>query len=429
MQHVAGWHGPCVPPFQPGQGHDQCLGNGSNWNSEAIQPRIEGGMEKNSSIDKPEQLSCQVTQKQLAEKFAILREEASNRAENHRRRLEKAAGVRKFSKSRAVSPQDSAANPPRLETALNTTDVLSPVKAPQPSERRQVSKPQNFDLIALWSVVGPSTITAVFAGVAMSQSHIPIAYALAFIFAWFAITSCLALGAVKVFSTNAALGFMRTSAPRLGVAAISCALLSVLVVEATRISITAIAGSPPVQTTNKVGALGTSKSDPIQQPTRVAPSRTSLMSKSSAARSAFAANTQSTHYPTTPNVLPARPKQVQLEGTTDETVVALPAPAPELAGPVAKKTIAKSASRAPSQGELLGRISEKGKFVARRKNSKDRTKKTRLTVARKTNRQKSKQGSKNILEKIFDPVIDSAGAQPPSRGIGSEDDSLDRISR
>lgn len=383
-------------------------------------------MKTKASVDTSDQIDCRVAQTKLGEKFASLRQEASARAVQHRERLERArASAKNTVDASGTAEEMPAMKTARLETAVNSADVRGSVAAPQPIERKHVSTPQNFDLIALWSVVGPSTIAAVFAGVAMSQNHIPIVYALSFIVAWFALTSCMALGAVKLFNSRSVLSFMRASAPRFGVAVISCALASVLLVEATRISITAIATPAPQQTS---GVLKRS-SELVKPAQRAKTALTSLRSTRKASRAPEVADARSVHFPTTPDVLPTPQKPPKLEASIDETIVALPAPSIELEEQIAQETVTKEPSGKQPKGELLGRISEKGKFVAHRGSSKWSSSSKRVSVARNTSQQKSKSDNQTILEKIFKPVINSAGAQPPARGIGSEIESLNSPSR
>ncbi|NNF78292.1 MAG: hypothetical protein HKN05_09725, partial [Rhizobiales bacterium] len=267
---------------------------------------------------------------------------------------------------------------------------------------------QSFDLIALWSVVAPSTITAVFAAVAMSGNNVPLPYAILFICAWFAVTGALALGALKLFNTKQFINLHRASAPLLAMAAIACALISVLVVEGTRLSITAIAAQAPQQ----VGAQ--------QKPAVSSVQDTSLekVSLPAAAWVKQVVGARSVHFPSTPAVISPVKKAPTLAASLDETVVALPAPNPE-ATPQETDTLTtvmvRPARRANDQ--LLGRISDKGKFLTHRSSSRwsGNNKPAKRRVAAPDRR--------NFLEKIFNPVINSASAKAPSRRIwsGSED--------
>ncbi len=382
-------------------------------------------MENTESVEKSEQTSFKAAQTRLEERFAALRQEASERAVQHRERLQRAAGVAQKS-SKTQTMEDLTPREPRH--GADRREVIQRVKTPtmdtKPSHPKILAKHKarrDLDLIALWSVVGPSTIAAVFAGVAMSRNHVPISYALAFIFAWFVLTSGLALSALKLFNTREFVKFLRSSSPRLGVAAVSCALVSVLAVEVARLSITAIAAPGPQQVSaaEKSNHLAsrTARSD-------VLPTRKASIVKQ-------AANPSSTHFPTTPNLVFPAPKQPTFAGSTDETVVALPAPIP--AEPDVDQDLAEAESpktKSPrSKGELLGRISSKGKFVAHRGSSKWSKPKNKTATLNRSKRQAAKPDNRNILEKFFNPVINSANAKAPERKIGSEKRDLDQISR
>ncbi len=382
-------------------------------------------MENTESFGKSEQTSFKAAQTRLEERFAALRQEASERAVQHRERLQRATGVaQKSSKTQIM--EDVAPREPRH--GVHRREVIQKVKTPtmdtKPNHSKILAKHKarrDLDLIALWSVVGPSTIAAVFAGVAMSRNHVPISYALAFIFAWFVLTSGLALSALKLFNTREFVKFLRSSSPRLGVAAISCALVSVLAVEVARLSITAIAAPAPQQVSAAEKshhlAARTVRSD-------VSPARKASIVKQ-------AANPSSTHFPTTPNLVFPLPKQPALAGSIDETVVALPAPIPPEPAEdqdLAAADTAKSASPR-SQGELLGRISSKGKFLAHRGSSKWSKPAKKTAKLKRSKPLAAKPDNRNILERIFNPVINSANAKAPARRIGSEKRDLDQSSR
>ncbi|MCP5082294.1 MAG: hypothetical protein GY948_11420 [Alphaproteobacteria bacterium] len=273
---------------------------------------------------------------------------------------------------------------------------------------------QNFDLIALWSVVAPSTITAVFAGVAMSGSNVPLPYAIMFICAWFAVTSGLAVAALKLFNTKQFIDLLHASAPRLGMAAIICALISVLAVEGARLSITAFAATPPQQ----VG---------VQQKPIVSRVRSTSIEKVSlppAARSKQVASARSVHFPSTPDVISSEKKAPSLAGSIDETVVALPAPTPDTTAQETD-TVTTAAVRPARRADdkLLGRISAKGKFLTHRSSSRwsGSGKRAKRLVAAPDRR--------NFLEKLFKPVINSASAKAPSRRVRSGSDDLSELSR
>lgn len=382
-------------------------------------------MENTETIDEIEQVGCRVTHSQLGEKFASLRQESSERAVQHRERLQRAAEMAKqFSKFQ--SAEDVAPREPKREIKRSepTRKTIAPAVVAKPNHLENAVRQKarrDLDLIALWSVVGPSTIAAVFGGVAMSRGNVPISYALTFIFAWFVLTSGLALSALKLFNTREIANFLRSSAPRLGMAAISCALVSVLTVEVARLSITAIAAPAPQQ-------VSTTKKSNVQSKLTI---RSAVLPTLTASVAKQALSPNSVHFPTTTSVISPGIELPKLAGSTNETVVALPSPTPVISAEdpdIVEEVTAKSAPR-HTKGELLGRISNKGKFLAHRGSSKWSGPVTQIAKTRRSNRRVTAPDKRNILEKIFNPVIKSANAKAPARRIRSEVENLDQISR
>ena len=329
-----------------------------------------------------------VTQSQLETKFATLREEASERAAQHRLRMQRVAEASASTGTPRNEPKPLKAEHHDRKRAPAPSKPEAPATS-APNTKAQVARRarHNIDLIALWSVVAPSTITAVFAGVAMSAGNVPLAYAVMFICAWFAVTCGLAVSALRLFNTERFIKLHRASAPRLGMAAIACALISVLAVEAARLSITAIA-APAAQQMS-------AKKKPVVSAVRsTAFEKTSRLPSAPAVKVASAG---SVHFPTTPAVISAeKDTTAAIAGAVDETVVSLPAPDPvadtEQAETVSK--VAVSTHRRASD-KLLGSISAKGKFVAHRSSSKwtGKGKRAKSRVAAGDQR--------NFLEKLF----------------------------
>ncbi len=377
-------------------------------------------MENIESIDRSETNTLKVTQARWERAFSARREEASELAAQHRARLQRLADASgpltsPPAETQASEPVRQPIEAPQTPQDTGTPEPKAPRKAPQGQAR------EDFELIALWSVVAPSTITAVFAGVAMASSQVPLAYALAFVCAWFALTSGLAVGALKLFNTEQLMGLLRSSTARRGIAAVSCALVAVLTVEAARLSITSIA-APKAQ---QVGE-NTLSSLPLVQS---AHAQTQPAAPAAEAKKTVSAG--SVHYLSTPAIIFPASSARQAAAPKDTTVVSLPAPAPqaEMAEEGATQAVNKAAPRSSSD-KLLGRISAKGKFLAHRSSSrwtgspkraaKPRRKKTRRVAAPDT---------RTILEKIFNPVIDSAGAKAPARRVGADSDDQAQFSR
>ncbi|MEM8687902.1 MAG: hypothetical protein AAGF81_11270 [Pseudomonadota bacterium] len=278
----------------------------------------------------------------------------------------------------------------------------------RPRKRRSAPR-QNFDRIALWSTVAPSTIAAVFAGVAMSGNNVPLAYALGFVFTWFVLTTGLAIGAVKLFSTRECVSLLKSSSPRLGAAAISCALVAVLAVQLAHLSITAIASEPPPQVSGNA--------EPAVTPVRSAKS-TTVQSRSQTLKKR--ASVGSVHYRSTPNLIDPNTQTSALSASVEERVVALPAPADQDPLGTSKVSVPKTPiSRA--NDELLGRISSKGKYVVRQPVSRKR----RLTEKQKT----PAPASRSFFGKFIDPVINSASAKTDAGRVGSDINDQEQISR
>ena len=348
-------------------------------------------MENSESLDTSKNPDLRITQQLWENKFSELRQEASDMATRHRQRL-----------------QDVLAHTAPAE-APQPTRVRKVPPPPPPKRKRKPEVRQNFDRIALWSTIAPSTIAAVFAGVAMAGNNVPLPFALAFVFAWFVLTTGLAMGAVKLLNTRECVALLKSSAPRLGAAAISCALVAVLAVELAHLSITAMATPAPQQvSTNRA---------PTVTPARAARSIKAAQRSQTVRKTASAG---SIHYRTTPDVIESGAETASLSATVDQKVVALPAPSVgqslEAQAAVATKTEIPKA-----RGQLLGRISAKGKFVARRSSSRGPRRSKRQKIAAPE--------TKSIFEKIFNPVIDGASARAPVGSIGQNAEDLKQISR
>lgn len=243
----------------------------------------------------------------------------------------------------------------------------------------------------------------------MAGNNVPLGYALGFVLAWFVLTTALAIGAVKLFSTRECISLLRSSSPRLGAAAITCALVAVLAVELAHISITAIAPHPPQQISE------TTK--PAATPVRAAKGAEIKTRSQTVTKLASAG---SIHFRTTPNLITPTAQTSIRSGGIEKRVVALPAPAvPEpLEAPVTE--IPKTPS-SKANDQLLGQISAKGKYVARRTSSR---------WTRSAKQQKAAPStSRTLFEKIFDPVINSASAPAEAGRVETDISDQEQISR
>ncbi len=356
-------------------------------------------MEHIESKDTSPTKDLRFTKQRWESKFSELRQEANDMAARHRQRLNHVL-------ERSGATQAPSA-PPVPEPAKQ-----APVRKVPPPPRRRERRPaprQNFDRIALWSTVAPSTIAAVFAGVAMSGNNVPLGYALGFVLAWFVLTTALAIGAVKLFSSRECIAFLKSSSPRLGAAAITCALVAVLAVELAHISITAIAPQPPQQISGTI--------DPPVTPVRAANGATNRARSQTVTKVASAG---SVHFRTTPNLIdPSAPTSVR-SGAIEKRVVALPAPTVQ--HPLETPEVEVPSAPSPNANDqLLGQISAKGKYVARRTSS-------RWTRSAKQ-QNAAPSASRNLFEKIFDPVINSASATAEAGRVGTEISDQEQMSR
>ncbi len=340
-----------------------------------------------------------VTKQRWDSKFSELRQEADDMAARHRQRLNQVL--------ERSSSQDAPSAPPAPKAQKKRP--ARPIPPPQrPRKPRRVYR-QNFDRIALWSTVGPSTIAAVFAGVAMSGNNVPLTYALGFVCAWFVLTTGLAIGAVKLFSTRECVSLLKSSSPRLGAAAITCALVAVLTVELAHLSITAIANPSAQQVSTRV--------EPAATPVRAAQGAKLHARTQTATKLASAG---SIHYPTTPNVIAPRTTVSTLSGTVEDKVVALLAPAVQ--EPLESPRFQVSKPQPPKgKDELLGQISAKGKFVARRSSSRWE----RSAGAQKT----AAPAPRNLFDKFINPVINSAGAKTDVGRVNADVSDQEQLSR
>lgn len=360
-------------------------------------------MENIESIDKSEAGHSKITHADWESTFSTRRQEAGERAAQHRARLQKIAEASRSRPATPLGPQRRDHRPERVKAHRRSPEVATP-KPETPTQPRKQALRQDFDLIALWSIIAPSTIAAVFAGVAMSGNHVPLPFALGFVFVWFAMTTGLALGVLKLLNTPQFTGLLRASAARRGMVAIFCALVAVLAVEVAHLSITALAAPTPKQ-------VGETLKEVVPA---VTPARGKAPRETSSTEIRKSVNAGSVHFQTTPDLIFPAANASRAAAPAEKDVVTLPAPVPgaDLQEEPAPGPTAKAQSQR-SKDQLLGRISAKGKFLAHRSSSKW-----------SGGTKKAAPDTRNILEKIFTPVINSAGAkaQPPRVGTAAEDE-------